>query len=245
MTTKIIAHRGLSSQYPENTMLAFQNAVKLGCDGIELDVQLSRDGIPMVIHDETLFRTTGRRGFVKDYTCAELQTFDAGYGFDAQQGVCRIPTLEEYCDFIKGEEILTDIELKNGIFSYEGMEEKVIDLVLSHHLEDRVQFSSFNHQSMYLCKQLLPKVRCGLLTSDWLVGAGDYVRRCGADDLNPQYLFLTAENIEELMQHDVGIFAWTVDDKDAAQRLISYGISAVITNHPEFLLPHTKNVACG
>lgn len=237
MRTQIIAHRGLSARFPENTMPAFQGAVELGCDGIELDVQLSSDGIPVVIHDENLYRTTGRRGLVKDFTYRELRQFDAGAGFDAQQGACQILSLEEYFAYICSYDMVTDIELKNGIFRYEGIEQKVADLIRAFDLQNRVLFSSFNHQSMVLCKKLLPDVPCGLLTSCCLVDAGAYVRRCGVEYLNPHYPFLTPENRNELQQHGVGVFAWTVDDPAAAKRLIELEIAGVISNHPELLLP--------
>lgn len=233
MTTKIIAHRGLSSQYPENTMLAFQKAVEIGCDGIELDVQLTSDGVPVIIHDENLRRVTGRPGLVKDFTYRELKLFDAGHGFDARLGITPIPTLKEYFAFIRDYDIVTDIELKNSIFRYEGMEQTVTALIKKFKIEDKIFFSSFNHQSLAVCKKLLPSVPCGLLTNCWLAGAGAYAEQCGAEYINPHYTFITPENIRELEENKIGAFVWTVDDRDEMLRLASLGVAGIITNCPE------------
>lgn len=233
MKTKIIAHRGLSSKYPENTMIAFRKAVELGCDGIELDVQLSRDGVPVIIHDENLQRAAGHPGLVKDFTYHELKSFNVSYGFDAQKGTNQIISLEEYFTFIRDYDVITNIELKNSIFRYEGMEEKVISMIRRFKIEGKVMFSSFNHHSMVLCKRIQPEVKCGLLTSCWLIEAGAYVKKCGAEYLNPHYAFLTDENIQELKMNGVNVFAWTVDDMKEMKRLAKLGVYGLISNKPE------------
>ena len=94
--TKNVAHRGFSSHYPENTMLAFEHAVAAGCDGIELDVQLSKDGQVVIIHDEMVDRTTDGTGLVRDYTLEELQKFNAAAKFASPCQPQHIPTLREY-----------------------------------------------------------------------------------------------------------------------------------------------------
>ena len=109
---KVFAHRGSSGTYPENTMLAFEKAVEEGCDGIELDVQLTRDGHVVVIHDEELERTTGTKGFVRDYTLEELKKFDAGKVKDGAFGFQGIPSFDEYCEFAAKKGIITNIEIK-------------------------------------------------------------------------------------------------------------------------------------
>ena len=99
--TRNIAHRGYSGNYPENTMLAFRKAVEAGADGIELDVQLTRDGEPVILHDEQVDRTTDGTGWVKDLTLAELRKLDASYLYTGQYGFNPVPTLREYCEFIR------------------------------------------------------------------------------------------------------------------------------------------------
>ena len=132
-----IAHRGFSGKYPENTLLAFQKGIEAGADGFEFDTHLTKDGEIVIIHDERLDRTTNAQGFVKDYTLEELRKVDASKPFP-ECGFCGIPTLREYFELIRGRNLLTNIELKNGIFWYEGMEEKVIAMIREYGLEERV-----------------------------------------------------------------------------------------------------------
>ena len=126
-------------------MLAFEKAVELGVDGIELDVHLSKDGELVIIHDEKVDRTCNGTGKVKDMTLADLKELDASAGFAGQFGVNRIPTLREYMDLVKDLPLITNIELKTNIFEYEGLIEKVYDMIREYHYEDRVIISSFNH----------------------------------------------------------------------------------------------------
>lgn len=221
-------------------MLAFHKAVEMGCDGIELDIQLSRDGIPVITHDENIRRVTGRSGFVKDFTFEELRCFDAGCGFDARLGVNPIPSLSEYFSYIRDYDILTNIELKNSIFRYEGLEEKAVALTRKFGVTDKVMFSSFNHHSMFLCKKLMPTVQCGLLTNCWLIAAGSYVQQSGVEFLNPHYTFLTEENMRELNENQISAQAWTVDDEEEMKRLVSLGVYSIISNRPDLFLPMKK-----
>ncbi len=141
--TKNFAHRGYSGKYPENTMLAFRKAVEAGADGIELDVQLTKDGVPVIIHDELVDRTTNGKGRVKEMTLDELRQLDASYIYAGQYGVTRIPTFREYCEFVRDLPITTNIEMKTGIFEYLGIEEKVLDMIREFHLEDKVIISEY------------------------------------------------------------------------------------------------------
>ena len=115
---KNYAHRGFCSQYPENTILAFQKALEEGVDGIENDVQLSKDGHIVIMHDESVDRTTNGKGWVKDLTLAELKELDASEKFGSQFGVQRVPTLREYLELVKDQPVITNIEMKTGVFEY-------------------------------------------------------------------------------------------------------------------------------
>ena len=141
---EIIAHRGYSGKYPENTMLSFRKAVEAGADGIELDVHLSRDGEVMIMHDEALKRTAGREGYIWDYTRAELEGISAGKTKDDSYGFTPVPSLEEYLSMIKPTGLYTNIELKTAPVYYPGIEEKTLELVSRFGLLDRIIFSSFN-----------------------------------------------------------------------------------------------------
>lgn len=120
-----VAHRGLSGLYPENTMIAFRKAIEADCDGIEMDVHLTRDGVPVVIHDEEVDRTTNGSGYVKDFTYEQLCNLDAGIKFSDEFKGEKIPTLKEFFDFMKDNDKLINIELKNSIIHYEGLEKGI------------------------------------------------------------------------------------------------------------------------
>ena len=197
-----IAHRGFSGKYPENTLLAFQKGIEAGADGFEFDTHLTKDGEIVIIHDERLDRTTNVQGFVKDYTLEELRKVDASKPFP-ECGFCGIPTLREYFELIRGRDLITNIELKNGIFWYEGMEEKVIAMIREYGLEERVILSSFNHRSVMKCKASAPEIRCGFLTMSWLERPGEYTAARGVECYHPLYLTLDRETVDELHGHDI------------------------------------------
>lgn len=161
-----IAHRGASGYCPENTMVAFKKAVQLGATGIETDVQMSKDGYLVLIHDESLRRTTSaKNGMVKDFTLSELKQLDAGAWFHSKFKGERIPTLEELIQWASGNSILLNLELKNGIVPYAGMEERVIRCVKYYGMTNHVIISSFNHNSLLRCKEISADVSTGLLYS--------------------------------------------------------------------------------
>lgn len=220
-----IAHRGYSALYPENTLLAFEKAIEAGCDGIEFDVHLTGDGEIVIIHDEDVARTTDGKGLVKDMTLAQLKELDAGSGQ-------RIPTLAEYFRLVADAPIVSNIELKNSIIWYDGLEEKVIAAAREHGLMDRVLLSSFNHYSIARCKQLAPSVKCGLLCDCWIVDAGAYTARLGAECLHPAFYSLTPDIAEEIRRHGIEINVWTVNNEKHARMVAGLGVTSIITNDP-------------
>src|SRR5699024_3322251 len=144
-----MAHRGYSGFYPENTKIAFEKSIQEGYDFLELDVRLSKDGIPVIIHDATINRTSnGGKQFVHDLTLEELKSYDYGSWFAEEFAGETILTLEELFQLVEGEEIKLNVELKNGPIIPEDLEEKVLELVNKYNLGDRILFSSFDHRSM-------------------------------------------------------------------------------------------------
>ena len=225
---RVFAHRGYSGKYPENTMQAFRAAFAAGADGIELDVQLSRDGQLVIIHDETLDRTTTGKGYVKDYTLSELKQLDAS----GQQ----IPDFEEYCKWVKDTSLVTNVELKTSIVYYEEIEEKTAEMVKAFHLEDRVIFSSFNHLSVVRMKQLLPECPVGALVEhDDLQNAGYYCSKFGFEYYHPDGSLFTKENADNCREHGVGVNVWTVNDLKMFENMADWGVDGVITNYPKVL----------
>ena len=134
----VYAHRGASAYAPENTLLSFQKAVDMNADGVELDIQLTKDGEIVVIHDEWLDRTSNGTGWVKDYTLEELKELEFNQNFP-ELGHASIPTMQEVLDLLKPTKLRIDIELKTGIVFYEGLEEKILKLVKDYDMESRVE----------------------------------------------------------------------------------------------------------
>lgn len=189
---KIWAHRGCCYQYPENTLPAFHAACQIpGIAGIELDIQLSKDGEIMVFHDETLNRLMGINGNLRDYTCEELQQmrFQAwDYESEAHTDRMYIPRMEEVLSLVKpysaSAGAMINIELKNGGVRYEGMEEKILALVKKYHMESHVLYSSFNPESIRMLKELDAGVSAGILAGDVRVCV-DMEGDCLADAIHP------------------------------------------------------------
>ena len=239
---KVYAHRGYSGKYPENTMLAFRKAVEVGCDGIELDVQLTKDGQVVIIHDETLDRTTNAKGFVKDYTLAELQTVDAGAIKDGKWGFQGIPTFEEYCQWMTTVDITTNVEMKTSIIYYPHLEEKCIEIIRRYHLEDRILISSFNHMSLVKCKELAPEIPVGALVErEGLMYAGFYGKQFGFQYYHPDFCLLSDEAVKECKENGVGINVWTVDDLPGFEQLVEWDVDGIFTNYPQVTYQWLKN----
>ncbi|MGB4588317.1 MAG: glycerophosphodiester phosphodiesterase [Clostridiaceae bacterium] len=230
--TNNVAHRGFSELYPENTMLSYKKALEAHCDGIELDVQLSKDGELVIIHDETLDRTTNGTGNVKNYTLKELKELDASFIFAGKYGINKIPTLKEYFNFIKDFSIYTNIEIKNSIIEYPEIEEKLIALIREYQLTDKVIISSFNHQSIQKCKKLAPEIKGGFITGSWIINAGSYTKKSGVEFFHPRYVYLKPLNIWELHRNGIKVHAWTVNEEKEMRTLIRQGIYGIITNNP-------------
>lgn len=233
--TMIFGHRGFSGYYPENTMLAFQKiAEETAADGIELDIQLTKDGEIVIMHDETLDRTTNGSGWIKDYTLAELKTLSVGVnvkGFFPRQ---TIPTLREYFDFVRQTKLITNIELKTSVVEYAGIEEKLAALVHEYGLEDRLWYSSFNHYTIERLQKLLPGAKCGLLTDTWIVDVGAYAAARKAATVNANSFFCCKPGIaDELHRFGVGLQAWTPNDEELMRRLVDNHVDVLITNFPD------------
>ena len=234
---KIIAHRGLSSRCPENTLLAFEQALAIGADGAEFDVQLTADGVPVVFHDESLTRITGHDLLVKDLTLAELGAFDASYRFRGQCPPQRIPTLEEYCALVKDHDFLSVLEFKTAIFEYPGIEQKVIDLFAAYNLTDRLILSSFNHYTLLRCKQIAPELPCGILYECRIAEPQDYCKRLGMQYLHPDYRSLDDAELAKYEAAGVKTSPWTVDGEADMRYLLSQeNIFALMTNKPDLAL---------
>lgn len=235
------AHRGASGYCPENTMAAFQKAVELGANGIETDVQMSKDGHLVLIHDESLQRTTGTVGFVKDHTLQELQQLDAGSWYHEEFRGEQIPTLEQLLQLAKAHGIYLNLELKNGIVQYPHLEERMAELVKQYGLTEQVIVSSFNHYSLVTMKQAAPEIATAVLYNEGLYEPWDYAKRIGATALHPIRYAVTKEWVEEAKAAGVRYHPFTVNHEEEMKRLLAFGVSGIITDFPDKLAAVHKN----
>ena len=231
------AHRGASHDAPENTLAAFRLAVEMGADGVELDVQASKDGEAVVIHNFTVDATTDGQGAVKNKTLAELKELDAGSWFDDRFAGQRIPTLQEVIVEV-GHQLLLNIELKTKAFGSGGLAAEVVRLIEDHNLVHRVVVSSFNPFPLRQVKKLNPRINTGLIYSfdlpahlirTWFLFLAD------PDALHPEKHLVTRKYIRWATERGYRVNAWTVDEPAEMERLIALGVDGIITNRPDVL----------
>ncbi|MFA6681500.1 MAG: glycerophosphodiester phosphodiesterase [Sphaerochaeta sp.] len=232
------AHRGFSGEYPENTMLAFKKAYETGCEGIELDVHLSKDGHLVVIHDETVDRTTDRTGFVRDFTLRQLQEINAG----TEEAFEGIPSFEEYCIWVKDLPLITNIEIKTNRYYYPGIEEKVLEMVGRYQLKQKTLVSSFNHASLWKIKSLDPDFKCAMLLNSKSIGnIGPYAKAMGMEFFHPDGTTLTPDEVKECHEQGIMVNVWTVNDMALLKRVINFGVDGIITNFPDMVKVWIEN----
>jgi glycerophosphoryl diester phosphodiesterase len=213
-------------------MLAFQKAEEARADEIELDVQLTKDGTVVVIHDEVVDRTTDGTGSVRGYTFKELEKLDASQLCRGTCPVQRIPSFEEYCEWATQAHLTTNIELKTGLVYYQDIEKKTIAILEKYDLLGRVMFSSFNHLSLVETKRIAPQVPVGaLIGKTGVVNAGFYCQKYGFEFYHPSFDSLDDNSVAELKAHHIGMNVWTVDGMRELEQLASWNVDGVITNY--------------
>ncbi|MCI3919110.1 glycerophosphodiester phosphodiesterase [Paenibacillus sp. TRM 82003] len=234
MTNEIYAHRGWSSKAPENTMAAFRMALEAPyVAGLELDVQLSKDGVPVVIHDFTLDRTTNGKGLVKEHTLSELQKLDAGRWFgEAFEGE-RIPTLVEALELAKGRGRV-NIELKTAGLLYPGIAEAAVRAIREAGMEKDVYFTSFDHVTMVEAKAIAPDIPTGLLVAGRPIALRAQFDATGASVLSIAFPYITPDLVREAEAMGIELFAWTLNEKEHIRQVAALdGSIAICTNYPD------------
>ena len=230
------AHRGASGYLPENTMEAFEKAVELEADGIELDVHLSKDGRIVVIHDERLERVSDGTGWVKDHTLEELRQFNYNKTHP-ELANAHIPTLEEVFDFMKPTGKTINVELKTGIIFYPHLERMVVRLVKEMGMEDQVLYSSFNHYSCVKIHRLNPQAYVGFLCADGMINQLTYTAKHHANAVHPALCNLQYPGyVETAFKKGLDINAWPVNEKEHMLLCCKAGINAMITDYPDVAL---------
>lgn len=233
--TKIWAHRGASGYYPENTLPSFHGAIDLKADGIELDIQLSKDGEIVVCHDELLDRTSSGEGLLCEKTLAELKELDFSYDHP-ECGRTEIPTMREVFELMKPTDLTVNVELKTGVLDYEGIEEKILALTKEMGMEDRVIYSSFNHYSILRIQKLKPDARTAFLYMDGPIDMPLYCRKHNVDAIHPWIFNLRYPDfLKQCRENGLEINVWTVNREDFARQCFAMGVDAVITNYPDVM----------
>ncbi|MBB4824405.1 glycerophosphoryl diester phosphodiesterase [Sporosarcina luteola] len=231
----IYAHRGASGTYPENTIASFREAARLPVHGVEFDVHLTKDGELVVIHDETIDRTSDGTGYVKDQTLSQLKEYDFGNWFSPQFEGETIPTLGEVLELFQSTHHHLNIELKSDIFPYEGMTAKVLELIKEYDLESRVVLSSFDHSAIQEVKRLAPHIETGALAMEVLVRPLDYLKNIPADAFHLLFPTAIRPAYREIYDAGIPVRAFTVNEESYARLLQQAGVQAIFTDYPERL----------
>ncbi len=236
MKPLVLAHRGASAYAPENTLAAFNLAFEMGADGIELDIRLTQDGVPVVIHDDTVDRTTNGRGVVKTMTLEEIKQLDTSYKFDNYRGE-KIPTLAEVLRAV-GKRGIVNIELKSTTLKTDGIEAATLAVIQDTGTFDNVIISSFNPFALQRMFVLEPRLPRGLLYAPHLPL---YLRRAWlrplarATALHPHCSMVDAQFVAWAKSKGLRITTWTTDDPAEMKRLCDLGVNAIMTNKPDVL----------
>ncbi len=214
-----IGHRGAKGYEPENTLISFGKAIDLNVDGIELDVHLSSDGEIMVIHDETIDRTTNGKGFVENFTSSQLKKLE-------------IPTLIEVLDFTN-RRCFINIELKGN-----GTAKPVIELISHYILEknwNHTDFlvSSFDWKMLEEVHLLNPKIRIGVLSEESIEEALAFAKKIKAFSIHPDYRLLTKDNVALMQKSGFEIYPWTVNSNEDIQKIKSFNVNGIISDFPD------------
>lgn len=231
--TEVWAHRGASGAYPENTLLAFEKAIEMGADGIELDVHMTRDGVVVVAHDEAVDRASDGTGRIIDQDFVGLRRLDFSR-VKPGQAPQRIPTLGEVLELLRPTHLSLNIELKTGIVLYEGIEALTLKEVKAAGMGERTIYSSFNHYALKTVQAIDPVARIGLLYQEPLIDPWRYAAYAGASAIHPYYPTLQVPGLVAACRGaGIAVHPWTVDEPAHLAWMFQLGVDAVITNHPD------------
>lgn len=226
------AHRGASEYCPENTLMSFYMGMQMGANGIETDVQKTKDGILVLFHDDTLSRVTGEIGSICDYTYAEIQNFLVKKG----NLVDKIPTLADFLDHFAFRDITFAIELKVG-----GCEKEVTDMIFKYKIENKTVVTSFNLDYVRIFKEYAPSIRAGYLTESADESIIKTLKDIGAEEICPYGVELTKESVD--LWHDLGfnVRAWGIANQDVMKEVYDMGVDGMTVNFPDALISYISS----
>ena len=232
----VMAHRGYSNAAPENTMPAFEKAYEIGVNSIELDVQMTKDGEIIVMHDDNLRRTTGVDKNVWEVTYDEIKDLDNGSFFSKEFAGTKIPTLEEAIRFCKGR-MYINIEIKRNGHD-EGIEDRVVEIIRANDFQSECDITSQDYDTLKSVREKYPDI---MLAYTSVIGIGDVQNLDACDILSIQETFATFDTVEALHRQGKRVFVWTVNDQETMERLIGLNVDAILTNDPQLALDTIKN----
>ena len=236
---KIFAHRGDSWYYPENTILSFEKALNLPIDGIELDIHKSKDNKLVVIHDETVNRTFKGKGFVKDYTLNELQSFKCKKLLFKNNKSCKIPSLKEVFKLIKDEDIILNIEVKTDSINY-SLEEDLINLIKKYKLESKVLISSFNYECLRKFQNIESNLKYGALyshKSDYApeINIVEHAKKLNVSSIHISKRLLRNNIVDLAHDNNLEVFVYTINTPLSILKMIKYNVDGVFTDFPNLI----------
>ena len=234
----VIAHRGYSGEAPENTLAAFKKAIEANSDMIEFDIHFSKDRQIVVIHDETLERTTDGLGRVAEFPLAELKKFDAGFWFSPDFKGERIPTLSEVLNLAKGK-ILVNIEIKSpshGLYSVSELAEQALKEVRQAGMLKDVLFSSFNPLALEKIREIEPRAYVAILYHREWNFIAEITKGKSFEVLNLRKDFLNKEKIDRIKGLGMMVNVYTVNEEEELRKFVDWGVNGIITNYPGRLI---------
>lgn len=240
----VFAHRGASAYAPENTIAAFELAIELDADALELDLRQTKDSVLVVLHDADVNRTTNGKGNAKNFTFEELQKLDAGSWFDKKFSDEKIPSLQEVIDLLDDSTIII-IELKEGNEIYPGIEERVVELVQQNKIEAQTILKSFDPNVLERLRILepgIPLLYVYAVRIPWLgmiIDRGvtfDSVYDLDVEYLQPHRFFLSKSFVDDAHSKGYKIISWGVNSTEAINESLDYGVDGIETDYPDKVL---------
>lgn len=238
---KIISHRGANKYAPQNTLPAFEKSILLCADGVETDVHMTKDGVPVICHNYTIDDTSNGMGSIASYTLEEIKKFDFGAYYSPEFKGTTLPTLDEFLELIASSDIeIMNIELKTPKQRESDVVAKTIEAVKAHNLFDRLLISSFSSQLLVEAKKIDSRCKTGYLYSPnsfhspWqLINPVGFAKRIGAEALHPLELYVGPLYVKAAHSQGIKVNPWTVNNEFSIRRLIRCGVDGIITDCPD------------
>lgn len=236
----VIAHRGGCKWAPENTMAGFAKSLQIGADGIELDIHRCKSGELVVIHDETLDRTTDGKGFVKDKTWDELKNLSAGKWFGKEFEAERLPLLTDVLKLVDGK-MIVNIEIKNAPVEYPGIEIDLEKVLKDYKYPDKILISSFDHELIRRVHEKTPQYEVAFLDAGIVADVGEYAGKIGAKAWNAGWSEMRSDAVERAHKSGLAVNVWTVNGEEKWNDVMKMKVDGIVTDDPEGLIGYLKS----